>query len=138
MVIFYHLSYTYEANLEPNIAYDYTFQAYQLLEKTDRLDMKKIILEKMVRMSIDRGEIEKADEYFEELKPFLHHISKSNYDFNTRKFEIRKLMKELYEDNNALIREEVEEKVRNLLKDEATPENAIARLLGELTSILLP
>ena len=136
IIILYHLSYAYEINLEPDIAYDYTLQAYQLLDKSDRLDMKDIILGKLVNMSLNIGEYEKADEYFEELKPIIRQRDKSNYNYYMRRYEIRKLMKKLYENNNALLRGEVERKVREMIKDETIEKDSRRGLLWELCSIL--
>jgi hypothetical protein len=118
ITILYHLSYTYEHNLEPDIAYDYTLQAYQLLNKTDRLDLKRIILKKITRMSVGRGEIKKADEYFEELKPIIQQLDNSNFDLEIRNFELQKLNKRYFETHSTLILEEVESKLRELINDE--------------------
>jgi tetratricopeptide (TPR) repeat protein len=115
ITILYHLSYTYEHNLEPDIAYDYTLQAYQLLNKTDRLDLKRIILKKITRMSVGRGEIKKADEYFEELKPIIQQLDNSNFDLEIRNFELQKLNKRYFETHSTLILEEVESKLRELI-----------------------
>ena len=88
-------------------------------------------------MCIDKGEIEKADKYFEELKPIIRQRKKSNYNFYMQRHELRKLMKKLNENNHALIREEAERKVRELLEDETINEDWKRGLLWELCTILL-
>ncbi|NHJ33616.1 MAG: tetratricopeptide repeat protein [Asgard group archaeon] len=137
IVILFHLAYAYNANLEPDIAFDYLLQAYQLLDKTERLDLKEIVLENLIRMYIDKGELEKADRYFDELKPIARQRKEEDYDLFFQRYEIRKIMKKMHENNNALIREEAEGKIRELLEDETIPDDTKKGLLWELCTVLL-
>ena len=137
IVILIHLAETYKQNLEQEIAYDYYLQAYQFLKKTGRLDSKYMILKNLAWMTVDKGEIEKADEYFEELKTIMKQSNDTDYDLTIRSFEIWKLRRGLYETNSSLIRDEAERKLREIINDEYIPYGKRVYFKFDLNSILM-
>jgi len=137
IVTLLYLAETYRQNLDQEIAYDYYLQAYQLLENTERLDLKYMILKNLAWMTVNKGEIEKADEYFEEVKPIIQQLNDPKYDLTIRTFEIWKLRRRFFETKSSLILEEVENKLRELINDETINYRRKIGLKMDLCKILL-
>ncbi len=134
--ILLHLAWTYFANLQDDIAYDYNLQAYQLFDKINHPEIKEIILGRLIDKSVEIGDFEKADEYLEELKPILQQTKSSYYDLELKHYEIKKKTKIFIDTKNNLIRDELENNLREIIDDDNLDEShkwdakfALCRLL---------